>query len=111
VAICPTLVFAVLLGDVRDDRSRRSMQKSTSKSGMRHALGVQEALEEQAVGERIEVGDAHRVRDERAGAGAAARPHRDAVLLGVGDEVPHDEEVPGELHLADDVELDLEARR
>ena len=61
--------------------SRRSMQKSTSKSGMLHALGIQEALEQQVVRDRIEVGDPHRVRDDRARARAAARPDGDAVLL------------------------------
>ena len=51
------------------------------------------------------------VRDERAGARAAARPDRDAVLLGVADEVPDDEEVARELHLLDDAELERAAAR
>ena len=43
----------------------------------RHALGIQEALEDQIVRERVEVRDAERVRRERADAGAAAGPDRD----------------------------------
>ena len=73
------------------------------------ALGIQEALEEEIVAERIEVRDAQTVGDQGAGAGAAARAHRDAVLLGPADEVGDDEEVAGEAHLADDVELALQA--
>src|SRR5207253_10988505 len=46
-----------------------------------------------------------RVRDERAGAGAAARTDGDAVLSTEADEVPDDQEVAGELHLGDDVDL------
>ena len=75
-----------------------------------HALRIEEALEEQVVRDGIEVGDPHRVRDDRAGARAAPRADRDAALLGVPDEVPDDEEVAGEVHLRDDVELHLEAR-
>ena len=71
------------------------------------ALGIQEALEQQVVAQRIEVGDAERVRDQRAGAGAAARADRHAVLARPADEVGDDQEVAGEAHLADDAELGL----
>ena len=74
-----------------------------------HALRIQEALEEQVVRDGIEVGDPQRVRDERAGAGAAARSDGDAVLLSELDEVPDDEEVSWEFHPADDVHLHREA--
>ena len=57
--------------------------------------------------ERVEVGDAHRVRDDRAGRGAAAGADRDAVVLGPHDEVGDDEEVAREPHLDDDVHLVL----
>ena len=43
----------------------------------RHAVGIEEALEEQPEAERIEVGDGQRPGDDRAGARAAARPDRD----------------------------------
>ncbi len=49
------------------------------------------------------------VRDERAGARAAARPHRHAVVTRPADEIRHDEEVAGESHLADDGQLDFES--
>jgi hypothetical protein len=71
----------------------------------RHALGVEEALEQQLELERIDIGDPQRPRDHRAGARAAARPDRDPVLLGPVDEVPDDQEVPREAHLLDHREL------
>ena len=45
----------------------------------RHALGIEEALEEEPEADRIEIGDGQRIGDERAGAGAAARPDRNAL--------------------------------
>ncbi len=75
----------------------------------RHALGIEEALEQEAEAHRVEIGDGERPGDERAGARAAARPDRNAVRLGPFDEVGDDEEIAGELHLHDDVELEGEA--
>src|SRR5205085_1057033 len=69
---------------------------------------VEEALEEQAVADRVDVGDLKAVRRERAGRGAAARPYGDAVLLREADEVPDDQEVVREAHLLDRLELELE---
>ena len=75
----------------------------------RHALGIEEALEQQAEAHRVEIGDGERPGDERAGARAAARPDRNALRLRPFDEVGDDEEIAGELHLDDDVELEGEA--
>ena len=44
-----------------------------SMSGMDDALGVEEPLEDQAVRDRVQVGDAQRVGDQRAGRRAPAR--------------------------------------
>ena len=74
----------------------------------RHALGIQEALEQQFVGQRIEVGDAGGVGHQRAGARAATRPHRNAVALAPGDEVSNHQEIAGEAHLFDHAELVVE---
>ena len=75
----------------------------------RHALRIEEALEQEAEPDRIEIGDGERPGDERAGAGAAARPDRNALRLRPLDEVGDDEEIAGEFHLHDDVELEGEA--
>ena len=65
----------------------------------RDALGVEEALEDDVVLDRIDAGDAEPVRDEAAGRGAAARPDRNAAAPRVVDEVRDDQEVAGEAHL------------
>ena len=59
----------------------------------RHAVRIEEALEEQAEAERIEVGDGQRPGDDRAGARAAARPDRNALRLRPLDEVGDDQEI------------------
>ncbi len=89
-------------------RSRPVLAEVDVEVGHRHALGIEEALEQQRVAQRIEAGDAERVRDERAGAGAAARSYRHAVRLRPVDEVRDDQEVAGEAHLDDGLRLELE---
>ena len=79
-----------------------------SMSGRSLRAGIQEALEEEAVAHRIDVGDLEAVGGERAGRGAAAGADADPVLLGEVDEVPDDEEVVGEAHLADRLQLEAE---
>ena len=76
--------------------------------GHRHALGVQESLEQKPVCDRVQVGDAKRPRNQRAGARTASGAHRHTVVLRPVDEVLNDEEVPGEAHLQNHVELELE---
>ena len=77
--------------------------------GHRHALGIQEALEQEIELERADVGDAQRVRDERARRGSAARADRDPPVARRVDEVGDDEEVAGIAGLGDDAELVVEA--
>ena len=74
-----------------------------SMSGIALAAGVEEALEEQVVLERVDVGDRQRVGDDAAGRRAAPGADGDAVVLGELHEVPDDEEVGAEAHLADDL--------
>ena len=75
----------------------------------RHALGIEEALEQQAEAHRVEIGDGESPGDQRAGARAASRTDRDALRLGPFDEVGDDQEIAGKFHLDDDVELEGEA--
>ena len=72
----------------------------------RDALGIEEALEQQPEADRIEVGDGERVGDQRAGAGAAARPDRNALRLRPLDEIGDDQKIAGILHLLDHAELE-----
>ena len=89
------VLAAVLLRDVLDDLAAAALAEVDVDIGQRHALGVEEALEDQVVLDRIDVGDAQAVGDEAAGRRAAARADRDALLARVADEVPDDQEVPG----------------
>ena len=71
----------------------------------RDALGIEEALEQQAEAQRVEIGDRQRPGDQRAGPRAAPRPDRDALPLRPLDEIGDDQEVAGEAHLHDHVEF------
>ncbi len=102
------LVGAVLLRDVPDDLDAPALVEVDVDVGHGDALGVEEALEDQAVRDGVEVGDAHGVRDDRAGRGAPAGAHGDALLLRPHDEVGDDEEVAGEAHRDDRVHLVLD---
>ncbi len=75
----------------------------------RDPLGVQESLEDEPVADGVHVGDAEAVGDERAGGRAAPRADRDALPPGVGDEVPHHQEVARETHLGDHAQLVAQA--
>jgi len=101
-------VAAVLAGDVVDDLVAAVHAEIDVEVGQRHALGIEEAFKQQVVAQRIEIGDAERVGDQRSRARAAARTDRDIVLLGPVDEVGDDQEVARKTHLHDDVELGFE---
>ena len=83
-------------------RSRYRSQASTP-------ARIQEALEQQVVADRIQVGNAQRVGHQRAGARAPPRPDRNAVVLAPVDEVLHDQEVAGKAHLDDGLALPAQA--
>ena len=101
-------VAAVLLGDVVDHPL--AALDGEVDVDVRHLLAarIEEALEEQVVADRVDVGDLERVRRERAGGRAAARADADPVHLREVDEVPDDQEVVGEAHLLDRLQLELE---
>jgi hypothetical protein len=101
-------VAAVFLGDVVDDALAALDGEVDVHVGHVLARGIEEALEQQAVPQRVDVGDLEAVRGERAGGRASPRPHRDAVPLREADEVRDDEEVVGEAHLADRLELEAQ---
>ena len=73
-------------------------------------VGVEEALEQQVVFQRVDLRDAQAVGHDAAGgrATAGAHPHVELVAGGV-DEVLHDEEVAGEAHRLHDVQLEADA--
>ena len=89
------VLAAVLPGDVLDDLAAAALAEVDVDIGQRHALGVEEALEQQVVVQRIDVGDLEAPRDQAARGRAAARADGNALLAGIADEVPDDHEVPG----------------
>ena len=70
--------------------------------GHADAGGVQEPFKNQAVLDGVQIGNAHGVGHHAAGRRPAPRAHRNAVFLGVADEVGHDEEIGGKTHFLDD---------
>ncbi len=97
------LIVAVRALDVLDDLAATVHAEVDVDIRHRDALGVEEALEEQLVLERIDVGDLHDVGDKRSGGRATAGAYRDSLLFGVTDKVPHNHEIAGKLHLFDAV--------
>ena len=101
-------IAAVLLGDVVDHPLAALDREVDVHVGHVLAGRVEEALEEEPVAHRVDVGDLEAVGGERAGGGAAARPDADPVRLREVDEVPDDQEVVRKAHLADRLQLELE---
>ena len=89
-------VRAVAVADVADHLVAPVLAEVDVEVRHRHALGVEEALEQQAEAERIEIGDGEAPGDDRAGARAATRPDRNAVGLRPADEVGDDQEIARE---------------
>ena len=100
---------AVFVRDVFDDFVAPLHAEIDVEVGHGNALRIQEAFEEEVVGERVKVGDFQRVGDERARAGTASGADRNVVVLRPLDEVGDDEEVAGKSHLVDNAQLDGEA--
>ena len=73
----------------------------------RHALGIEEALEQQAETNWIEVGDCQRIGDKRARARTAAGTNGYALFLRPLDEVGDDQEVTGIFHPRDHADLEI----
>ncbi len=92
------LLAAVALLHVADHLVAAVLAEIDVEVRHRHALGIEEALEQQAEADRIEIGDGQRVGHERAGARAAAGADRNALRLRPLDEVGDDQEVAGIFH-------------
>ena len=102
-------VAAVLLGGVAHDVGPVPLVEVHVDVGHLLAARVEETLEEEVVADRVEVDDPQAVRHAAPGRRSPPWSHPDAVLAGKADEVPHDEKVSGEAHVADDRELEVQA--
>ena len=87
------VVLAVHVLDVVNDFFATALLEVDVDIGHLHALGRQESLEQQAVGQRVKGGDVHGVRHDGACGRAAARAHADALAARPFDVLLHDEEV------------------
>ena len=99
------VVAAVLPGHIVDDLLTALVAEVDVQIGHTDPLRVQKTLEQQTVFQGIQHGDAQGVGHDAACAAATARPHHDAVTLGIVDEVPHDEKVVHIAHVGDDGKL------
>ena len=102
------MVGPVSVHDVADDLVAPAVHEVHVDVRHRHALGVEEALERQPVGDGIDVRHVQGVQDEAARGRA---PHRgeDAAALGEVHEVLDDKKVRREAHPLDDAELVVES--
>src|SRR5690554_7722374 len=91
--------------DIIDDLAAPIHAEVDVEVGHRDALRVQKALEEQVVGDGIDIGDIQRIRDQTSRAGTSPVAHRDLLLLGPGNKIPHDQDILGEVNLPDDPNL------
>ena len=101
------LVRTVFARDVFDDLASPLVTEVDVKVGRRLAFGVEEALKEQVVLERIDVGDAYRVCNDTAHTRTSACTDGNVVRASVVDEVPDYEVVVREALCDDDFELAL----
>ncbi len=102
------LVAAVALGGVLEHARPLVVLEIEIDVRHRDPAGIEEALEDQPVFERVDQRDLEAVGDDR----ARRRPTGvvpDALLAGVAAQVPHDQEVGFEAHLVDHVQLIVQA--
>ena len=103
------MVLAVFARDIVDDLLPAAGAEVDVEVGHTHPLGVDEPLKEQTVAHGVHIGDVHAVGRHGSRAGTAARPHGNALGLGVVDEIGHDEEVFHKAHPRDHVQLVAQA--
>jgi hypothetical protein len=99
------VVAAVALGRVADHLVPVARVEVHVDVGHGDARRVQEALEQQVVADRVEVGDAQAIGHRAARRAPPARADPDVGTTGVGDQVPNDQEVGAEAHVPDDLQL------
>jgi hypothetical protein len=87
------VIVPVFLLDIADHLAAPGFAEVDVEVRHRNAFGIEEAFEQQAQPDRIEIGDRQRPGHQRTRARTAPRPHRDAVFLGPLDEIGNDQEV------------------
>ena len=98
-------VVAIFFRHITDDLSPSSLIEVHIKVGHRDAIRIQESLKNQAVFERIKLGDAHGVGSHRPRPGTAPRSHTNPVFFCPVNKISNHQEVTGKTHLANDPDL------
>ena len=101
-------VGAVFIAHIVDDGVAAFRAEVDVEIRHRHALGVQEPLEQQIETDRIDIGDGQRPGSDGTGARAAARADRNALPLRPLDEIRNDQEISGKPHAGDDTKFVLQ---
>src|SRR6185369_8374339 len=99
------LVPAILFGDVLDNLFPPFRTEIDVDIRHRNTFRIEEPLEQQIIGDRVDIGDPDRIGNERTGSRAPAGAYRYALILRPVDEVSHNEEVAGKAHLLDTVQF------
>ncbi len=103
------IVATVFIDDIVEDFVAAIVGEVDIDIGHADAFGVEEAFEEEAVGDWVEVGDVEGPSDNCAGGGTATRADDDFLVFGVFDEVVDNQEVGVESHLVDGLEFVVKA--
>src|SRR5208337_3450914 len=103
------VLTAVLIRNVANDLAAASHAEVDVDVREADPFGVQKALKNQVVLKRIDVRDTQRVGRQAAGCRTPPRTHGNALLAGMPDEIPDDQEVAGEAHLLDQFDLPLQS--
>ena len=101
-------VAAVLLGHVVDHPVATVHAEVDVEVGHGYPFRVEETFEEQVIFQRVEVGDLLDVGHQGTGTRTPAGAHGHAIALGPLDKVHHDQEVTGEAHLDNDIQLEIQ---
>ena len=101
-------IAAVFLAHVFDHVGAAVVGKVDVDIGRIDAFGIEEAFEEQAVADRIDVRNLEQISDDGTG-GGTARHAGNALAAAIADEIADDEEVADEAGLLDDLQLQLQA--
>ncbi len=103
------LVFPIFAGHIVDDLLPSLKAEIHVNIGHGYTLRIQEPLEKQLIPDRIDVSDLQTVGYDGAGRGTSARSYTDAMLSGIVDIIPDDQEVVHIAHIPDNAQLILQA--
>ena len=104
------LIAAVALLHIADHFVAAVLAEVDIEVRHRHAFRIEEALEQQAEADRIEIGDGQRIGDQRAAPEPRPGPTGMPSRLGPLDEVGDDQEVARIIHAGDDIDLEGQPR-